>query len=115
MVCSDETKCSDPPAPRHSSLPTLEGGHPARRCAALKSVDLPGQPTEVREPPGAVREEPVHLREEWARLRGEPMRRQEQPTGLRAAATGPPPEETGLVQRASAVPSPGWIAARYAH
>src|SRR5882762_10407921 len=113
MVRSNETRDSDPPAPRHSPLPTLKGVHPSRRDAALKPVDLQGQPMEVREPPRAVREEPVHLRKERARLRGEPVRWQEQPTGLGTAATGPRPEGTGLGRGASA--SPPWNATRYAH
>jgi hypothetical protein len=106
MVRSDGSGDSDPPAPRRSSLPPLDGVHPSRRGAALKPVDLQGRPKEVRE-------KPVHLREERARLRGEPTQRQEQRTGLRTAATGPRPEETGL--RRSAAPSSPWIAARYFH
>jgi len=112
MVRSNETGESDPLAPRHGSLPTLKGGHPSRRDAALKPVDLQGQP--MREPPRAVREEPVHLRKERERLRGEPTWWQEQPTGLRTA-TGTRPEETGLERGPSAAPSPPWIAARSAH
>jgi hypothetical protein len=77
-VRSNETRDSDPLAPRNSSLPTLKGGYPSRRDAALKPVDLQGQPMEVREPPRAVPEPPVHLRKERARLRGEPVRWQEQ-------------------------------------
>ena len=114
-VRSNETRDSDPPAPRNSPLPTLKGERPSRRDAALKPVDLQGQPMELREPPRAVREQPAHLRKERARLRGEPMRWQEQPTGLGTAPTAPRPKAMGLGRRASASPSPPWIAARCAH
>ena len=115
MVWSDERRGSDPLALRHSPLPTLPGAHPSRRDAALKPVDPQGQPMEVRELPRAVREEPMHLREEQAWLRGEPTRWQEQPMGLRTAATGTQPEETGLGRAVSAAPLPPWIVARSAH
>jgi hypothetical protein len=115
MVRSNETRDSDPPAPRHGWLPTLKGERRSRRDAALKPVDLRGQLMEVRELPRAVREPPVRLRKEQARLRGEPERWREQPTGLGTAATGPRPEETGLGRAASAMPLPPWIAARSAH
>lgn len=113
MVRSNETRDSDPLAPRHGSLPTLKGVYPSRRDAALKPVDLQGQPMEVREQPRAVREQPAHLRKERARLRGELVRWQEQPTGLGTA--GPRPEVAGLGRGASASPSPPWNATRYAH
>jgi hypothetical protein len=112
MMRRDERRDSDPPAPRHSSLPTLKGVHPSRCEAALKPVDPRGLSMELREPPGTVRDQPMHLREEWARLRGEPKQRQERPTGSRMAATGPRPEETRLERGTSAAPSPPWIAAR---
>ena len=122
MAWSDESRDSDPLGLRHSSLPTLPGGHPSRRDAALKPVDLRGQPMEVRELPRAAREEPVYLRKERARLwkeqawlRGEPTRWRERPMGLRTAATGPQPEETGLGRAVSAAPLPPWIVARSAH
>ncbi len=122
MVWSDESRDSDHPAPRHSPLLTLKGVYSSRRDAALKPADLRGQPMEVWEPPRAVREEPVYLRKERARLRkeqawlrGEPTRWQERPMGLRTAATGPRPEETGLGREASAMPLPPWIAERSAH
>jgi hypothetical protein len=116
MVWSDESRDSDPLALRHSSLLTLPGGrHPSRRDAALKPVDLQGQPREVRELPRAAREESMHLRKEQARLRAAPTRWEERPTGLRTAATGPQPEETGLGRGVSAAPLPPWIVARSAH
>ena len=115
MVWSDESRDSDPLALRHSSLPTLAGGHPSRRDAALKPVDLQGQPMEVRELPRAAREEPIHLRKEQARLRGAPTRWEERPTGLRTATGPPQPEEAGLGRRVSAAPMPPWIVARSAH
>ena len=115
MAWSDESRDSDPLGLRHSSLPTLPGGHPSRRDAALEPVDLQGQPMEVRELPRAAREEPVHLRKEQARLRGAPTRWEERPTGLRTAATGPRPEETGLARGMSAAPLPPWIVPRSAH
>src|SRR5450755_4321790 len=99
MVWSDESRDSDHPAPRHSPLLTLKGVYSSRRDAALKPADLRGQPMEVRELPRAVREEP----KEQASLRGEPTRWQEQPMGMRTAATGPRPEETGLGRAASAM------------
>ena len=112
---SNETRDSDPPAPRNSPLPTLKGERPSRRDAALKPVDLQGQPMEVRELPRAAREEPIHLRKEQARLRGAPTRWEERPTGLRTATGPPQPEEAGLGRRVSAAPLPPWIAARSAH
>ena len=115
MVWSDQRRDSGPLALRHSSLPTLPGGHPSRRDAALKPVDLQGQPMEVRELPRAAREAPMHVRKEQARLRGAPTRWEERPTGLRTAATGPHPEETGLERTVSAAPWPPWIVARSAH
>jgi len=105
MVRRDESRNSDP-APRHSSLPTLKAARPSRCEAALQPVVLRGQPMEVREPP-------VDLRKEQARLRGELVRCQEQPMGLRTAATGPRPEETGSAR--SVAPSLPWIAARFAY
>src|SRR5882724_6936395 len=99
MAWSDER--SDPLALRHSSLPTLPAGHPSRRDAALKPVDLRGQPMEVRELPRAAREEPMY----WPKG----------PTGLRTATGPPQPEETGLGRRVSAAPLPPWIDARSAH
>jgi hypothetical protein len=109
MAWSDESRDSDPLALRHSPLPTLPGAHPSRRDAALKPVDLQGQPMEVRE-------EPMHLWKAQARLRGAPTRREERPTGLRTTATGPPqPEATGLGRTVSAAPLPPWIVARSAH
>jgi hypothetical protein len=108
MVWSDESRDSDRLALRHSPLPTLPGAHPSRRDAALKPVDLQGQPMEVRE-------EPMYLRKEQARLRAAPTRWEERPMGLRTAATGPHPEETGLERRVSPVPLPPWIVARSAH
>jgi hypothetical protein len=113
MVRRDESRNSDPPAPRHSSLPTLKGARPSRCEAASQPVALRGPPMEVREPPRAVREQPVDLWKERARLRGELVRYQEQPMGLRTAATGPRPEETGSAR--SVAPSLPWIAARCAH
>src|SRR5216684_4949328 len=98
-VRSNETRDSDPPAPRNSPLPTLKGERPSRRDAALKPVDLQGQPMELREPPRAVRQQPVDLRKERARLRGEPVRWREEPTGLGRGTSAPPP----------------WNAKRYAH
>ena len=71
MVRSDETGDSNPPAPRHGSLPTLKGVHPSRRDAALKPLDPQGQAMLVREPPRAVRAERMHLRKERVRLRKE--------------------------------------------
>ncbi len=115
MVRGDEGRDSDLPAPRHSSLPILREVHPSRRDAALKPVDLQGQPMQMREPLGAVRKEPRHLRKEPALLREAPTRQRERPTGLRTAATGPRPEETGLGRGASAARSPPWIAARSVH
>ncbi len=115
MVRSDESRHRDPLALRHSSLPTLPGGHPSRRDAALKPVDLQGQPMEVRALPRAAREEPMEVRKEPARLRGAPTRWQERPTGLRTAATGPQPEATGLGRGVPAAPLPRWIVARSAH
>jgi len=115
MAWSDESRDSDPLGLRHSSLPTLPGGHPSRRDAALKPVDLRGQPMEVRELPRAAREEPMYLRKEQARLWGAPTLREERPTGLRTAATGTQPEETGLGRAVSAAPLPPWIVARSAH
>jgi len=116
MVRSDESRHRDPLALRHSSLPTLPGGPPSRRDAALKPVDLQGQPMEVRALPRAAREEPMEVRKEQARLRGAPMRWQERPTGLRTAATGPSqPEATGLGRGVPAAPLPRWIVARSAH
>jgi len=116
MVRSDQSRHRDPLALRHSSLPTLPGGHPSRRDAALKPVDLQGQPMEVRALPRAAREEPMEVRKEQARLRGAPTRWEERPTGLRTAATGPSqPEETGLGRGVSAAPLPPWIVARSAH
>ena len=109
MAWSDER--SDPLALRHSSLPTLAAGHPSRRDAALKPVDLQGQPMEVRELPRAAREEPMYWPKEQARLRGAPTRWEERPTGLRTATGPPQPEETGLGRRVSAAPMPPWIAA----
>ncbi len=105
MVWSDERR--DPLALR-SSLPTLPGGHPSRRDAALKAVDLQGQPMVVRKLPRAAREEPMHLRKEQARLRGAPTRWGERPAGLRTAATG-------LGRVVPAAPLPPWIVARSAH
>ncbi len=96
---SNETRDSDPPAPRNSPLPTLKGERPSRRDAALKPVDLQGQPMELREPPRAVRQQPVDLRKERARLRGEPVRWREERTGLGRGTSAPPP----------------WNAKRYAH
>ena len=113
MVRSDESRHRDPLALRHSSLPTLPGGHPSRRDAALKAVDLQGQPMEVRELPRAEREEPMEVRKEQARLRGAPTRWEERPTGLRTAATAPP--QPGLGRGVSAAPLPPWIVARSAH
>ena len=115
MLWSDQSRDSDPLAWRHSSLPTLPGGHPSRRDAALKPVDLQGQPMEVRELPRAAREELMYLRKEQARLRGAPTRWGERPTGLRTAATGPQQEQTGLGRWVSAAPLPPWIVARSAH
>jgi hypothetical protein len=115
LVSSDESRHRDPLALRHSSLPTLPGGHPSRRDAAVKPVDLQGQPMEVRELPRAAREEPMDLRKEQARLRGAPPRCEERPTGLRTVATGPQPEETGLGRGLPAAPLPRWIVARSAH
>ena len=114
MVRSDENRHRDPLALRHSSLPTLAGGHPSRRDAALKPVDLQGQPMEVRELPRAAREEPIHLRKEQARLRGAPTRWEERPAGLRTAAAEPQPEETGLGRGMPAAPLPPWIVGRSA-
>jgi hypothetical protein len=114
MVRSNKTRDSDPPAPDHSSLPTLKGGHPCD--AALKPVDQQGQPAEVREPPTTAREEPIHLRKEQARLRKERARLRGEPPGLRtAAARGPQPKETGSRPGASAARQPPWIAARSVH
>jgi hypothetical protein len=115
MVRSNETRDRGPPAPRHGWLPTLKGERRSRREAALKPVDLQGEPMEVREPPRAVREQPVDLRKERARLRGEPVRWREEPTGLRTAATAPRPEATELGRGSSASPAPPWIAARCTH
>jgi len=70
---------------------------------------------EVRELPRAAREEPMYLRKEQARLWGAPTLREERPTGLRTAATGTQPEETGLGRAVSAAPLPPWIVARSAH
>ena len=112
MVWSDERR--DPLALR-SSLPILPGGHPSRRDAALKAVDLQGQPMEVRQLPRAAREEPIHLRKEQARLRGAPTRWEERPAGLQTAAAEPQPEETGLGRGMPAAPLPPWIVARSAH
>ena len=113
MVWSDERR--DRLALRYSSLPILPDGHPSRRDAALKPVDLQGQPMEVRELPRAAREEPMYLPKEQARLRGAPTRWEERPTGLRTAATGPHLEETRLGRGMSAAPLPPWIVARSAH
>ena len=114
MVRSNKTRDSDPPAPHHSSLPTLKGAHPCD--AALKPVDQQGQPTEVREPPTTAREEPIHLRKERARLRKERARLRGEPPGLRtAAARGPQPKETGSGPGASAARQPPWIAERSVH
>jgi hypothetical protein len=99
MVWSDERR--DPLSLRHSSLPILPGGHPSPRDAAVKPVDLQGQPMEVRK--------------EQARLRGAPTRWEERPTGLRTAATAPHPEQTRLGRGMSAAPLPPWIVARSAH
>jgi hypothetical protein len=79
-----------------------------RRDAALKPVDLQGQPMGVRELSMAAREEPMHLRKEQARLREAPTRWEEPPMG-------PRPEETGLGREVSAAPLPPWIVPRSAH
>jgi hypothetical protein len=122
MVRIDENRDSNSPAPRRSSLPTLMVGRPSRHDAASKPVDLQLQPMEVREPSRAGRDEPIdlrreqaQLRKERARLRGEPPRWWEQATGLRTAATGSQPDETGLGREVSAAPSSLWDAARSAH
>jgi hypothetical protein len=81
-VRSKEIGNSDSFAAHHSLLPTLPGGHPSPRDAALKPVDPQGQPMEVRE-------DPVHLLKEQVPLRGELTARcQEHPTGMGTAATG---------------------------
>src|ERR1700682_2493775 len=113
MLWRDQRRDSDPLALRHSSLPTLPGVHPSRRDAALQPVDLQGQPMEVRELPRAAREAPMHAREEQARLRGAPTRREERPAGLRTAAAGPQPKETGLGPGMPSAPLPPWSVARF--
>lgn len=114
MVLSDETRDSDPLAPRHDSLPTLKEECPSRRGAA-KPVDLQEQSMETRESPRAVQKERMDLLEERGRLRTGPTRWQEQPTGLRTAETAMRPEKTRLERMPSAAPSPPWIAARSGH
>lgn len=106
MVRSNKTR--DPPAQHHSAMLTLKGVHPSRRDAALKPVDLQGQPTEAREPPRTARQEPIHLRKERARLRGVSTR-------WRTAARGPQPEETELGPGASAAPPLPWNDAGSVH
>jgi hypothetical protein len=100
MVRSDETRDIDPRAQHHGSLSTLKEERSSPRDAALKPVDLPGKPMEVRI---AVQKEPLELRKERERLRGEPTRWLEQPAALRM--TGTRKEEMGLEQRWSSVPA----------
>ena len=61
---SDGSRDGDPPAPRHSSLPTSEGVQPSRRDAVLRPVDLRILLMAVREPPGATRAVLLHVRKE---------------------------------------------------
>ena len=79
---SDETRHSDRPPERHSSLPTWKGRPPWRRDAALKAAGLQGRPMAVREPRRTVPE----AQERKAQVRRESTPWREQPADSRTAA-----------------------------